>query len=131
MNDRPVSVRFEEVLGSCLHQVGAEPPQSLAEPDPRRRLVVRYLTAKGADRRGVCPLDASPLTARPLLTPCALDGPLRRSTNGIRRSLRSAGRRLCIRRTSPLGRRSLARCLPHVPSASTSDEIVREHSSRP
>src|SRR5439155_7996846 len=53
MNDRPVPVRFEEVLGSRLHQVGAKPPQSLAEPDPRRRLVVRYLTAEGAHPRGV------------------------------------------------------------------------------
>ena len=53
MNDRPVPVRFEEVLGSRLHQVGAEQPQSLAEPDPRRRLVVRYLTAEGAHPRGV------------------------------------------------------------------------------
>src|SRR5437763_1666817 len=43
MNDRPVAVRFEEVLGSRLHQVGAEQPQSLAEPYPRRRLIVGYL----------------------------------------------------------------------------------------
>jgi hypothetical protein len=53
MNDRPVQVRFEEVLRSRLHQVGAEPPQSLAEPDPRQRLVVGYLTAEGAHPRGI------------------------------------------------------------------------------
>src|SRR5215216_7780916 len=53
MNDRPVPVRLKEVLGSRLHQVGAEPPQSLAEPDPRRRLVVGHFTAEGAHPRGV------------------------------------------------------------------------------
>ena len=53
MNDRPVPVRFEAVLGSRLHYVQAEPPQSLAEPDLRRRLVVGYLTAEGAHPRGV------------------------------------------------------------------------------
>ena len=53
MNDRPVAVRFEEVLGSRLHQVGAEPAQSLGEPDSRRRLVVGYLTAERAHPRGI------------------------------------------------------------------------------
>ena len=53
INDRPVPVRFEAVLRSRLHQVQAEPPQSLAKPDLRRRLVVGYLTAEGAHPRGV------------------------------------------------------------------------------
>src|SRR5947208_2591303 len=53
MNDRLVLVRFEDVLRSRLHQVGAEPAESLAETDPRRWLVVGHFTAERAHPRGV------------------------------------------------------------------------------
>src|SRR5689334_17875005 len=53
MNDRLVPVRLEDVLRSRLHQIGAEPAESLAETDPRRWLVVGHFTAECAHPRGV------------------------------------------------------------------------------
>src|SRR5262249_43177330 len=53
MNDRLVPVLLQGVRRSCLHQLGAEPAESLAETDPRRWLVVGHFTAEGAHPRGV------------------------------------------------------------------------------
>src|SRR5690348_6593948 len=53
MNDRLVPVLLEGVRRSCLHQLGAEPAESLAETDPRRWLVVGHFTAERAHPRGV------------------------------------------------------------------------------
>src|SRR5689334_11944278 len=53
MNDRLVPVRLEDVLRSRLHQVGAEPAESLAETDPRRWLVIGHFPAEGAHPGGV------------------------------------------------------------------------------
>jgi hypothetical protein len=65
MNDCPIPVRLEDVLGTRFHQVGAEPAESLAENDPRRWRVVGHLRRNSvviSIRRELLVASALPVT---------------------------------------------------------------------